>query len=673
MGSRAVAALPLKRRIWLPTEARNMDGSHPHAATLSPIPAPEISITTDPPLNGFDPWVDGDGGDDTYTWQVALTALTGGARLLRWCVRRRDGGPFRVLRCRAAVAMAAIDLHRVFVPVLHEAIGKRDLLSLPWSVDERSFATWSFPLLAALNRDNVNRLCLAFLDTVHTADATFSCYDREARLALARPVPRTTTVWADGLYLSAAARPVFDEVRTFVRAHDDAHGIVLQGAPAAAWDPVWCSWYGIGHGVDADTIAGMAPLLADTGVGTVIIDDGWFVRDHFDEVTGHYAADLGKFPDLPGLVAELHALGLQVLLWCAPLFRVGEIAHVPFVSKHCFQPEGGAATQFLCPRCPAVRAYAVRTVEHVMRTCGVDGLKIDFIDSLMAQAAQPCRGDHEHDIEDVGAAFTSLLADLRRAVEDVRADALIEFRMNYATPATRSFATSHRAQDAPFDADHIRRMCTRLRSWILRPERGPQGNVAPHTDPACWHPEESEVNVARFLASLVTSAVPMLSMDLRALPPRHLQLMAAWLGFYRQHRDLLLFGDHEVLGADAHHSLFRVHRDGVALWGVFTPEPPAILEAPRQTKQMWVLNGSRRTRLRCAVTGVCTGAWLAVVRDAGLAEVGRERLEALPDELTFDLTVPVAGALELVSDEVDARADRGEVSDSQRPSRGEPR
>ena len=107
--------------------------------------------------------------------------------------------------------------------------------------------------------------------------------------------------------------------------------------------------------------------------------------------------------------------------------------------------------------------------------------------------------------------------DAENAAKTVRADALLEFRMNYTNLVTRSFAISHQAQDSPLDFDHIRRMCTRLKSYMINPETGRQGNVAVHADPAYWQPGESPANVARFMSSLVTSGVPMLSTDLRTL------------------------------------------------------------------------------------------------------------------------------------------------------------
>ena len=305
----------------------------------------------------------------------------------------------------------------------------------------------------------------------------------------------------------------------------------------------------------------------------------------------------------------------------------------------------------LCPRNRAVRDYACRTVDHLLRTWGVDGLKIDFIDPLQAQASQPCVADHEHDLPDYGEAVHALLQGIRDAARAVRPDALLEFRMNYSTLATRAFATSHRAQDAPFDFDHIRRMCTRLKSWILDPAAGPAGNTAVHTDPAYWLNDESPENVARFMASLVTSAVPMLSMKLTELPAEHQRIARAWLRFYADHRELLLFGDHRVLGADAHHSLFVVHREGEAVWGVFTGQVPGTLRMPAAgIRRTWILNGSAQTQLFTRLAGVEGERLALVVCDRELAPIGAARIAVAAGRAVLDLEVPIGGALRVEVD-----------------------
>ncbi len=502
----------------------------------------------------------GEHGDEHFILSIGMNQAGPDSQLVHWRLRRRDGGTFKVRNFKVEAAVPGIELHRMFAPRLHEAIGKLDLISLPWGLDERTFTSWAFPLIAALNRNDENRFCMAFMDHVHTADAGHSCYDEDAKVSLKRPYDQEaleTDVWEETLYLSSAWRHILDEVRAFSRAYDRVNEPVLCATPAAVWEPVWCSWYGIKGDIDANYITAMAPLLAEWGFGSVIVDAGWFRNDGFDEQTGHYMPVEEKFPDLKAMVEEVQSYGLKILLWCAPLFNLGGIQQRPFIERN-LKRDGDTVHSFLCPQVREVREYVGRMVGHLMRTYGNDGLKIDFIDPLQADAAKKCTAEHEHDMADYGEAVEATLAIIHDAMKAVRPDALIEYRMNYSNLLTRSFATSHRAQDAPFDFDHIRRMCTRLKSYIIDPQAGAEGNVAVHTDPAYWLPEEPLDNVARFMASLAVSGVPMLSTDLRNL-----------LQFYRDNKELLLFGTQRYLSFDPHYSLFSVHRGDTALWSGF--------------------------------------------------------------------------------------------------------
>ncbi|MFH1573316.1 MAG: hypothetical protein ABIG68_04995 [Acidobacteriota bacterium] len=611
-----------------------------------------VSLNTDPELAGLDLMAEGEREVAGYACSTRIVPLDRESQLISWRIRRLDGGKFRVVDFKVNASVPGLDLHRMFVPVLHEGIGKLDRISLPWSIRERTFTSWSFPLIAALNRADENRFCMGFMDHVRTAEMTQNCYDEDARMGLRRVYdeePLETTLWEETLYLSCSGRHLFDELRAFARAYDQVQQPVLCQTPPAAWEPVWCSWYGIKNEVNAGYILGMAPLLKAWGFGSVIIDAGWFVRDGFDEDTGHYVPDEGKFPDLRGMIEAVQAQGLGVLLWCAPLFRLEGVAEQPFIRRNLLEPDGAPQKPFtLCPRVGAVRDYVRRMVGHLMQAYGADGLKIDMIDALKGPENHRCTADHEHDIESYGAAMHVLFKEIHDAVKAVRPDALIEFRMNYSNPVTRSFATSHRAQDAPYDFDHIRRMCTRLKSYMINPELGEEGNVAVHTDPAYWLPQESAENVARFMSSLVTSGVPMLSMDLRSLPEEHGLIVRAWLGFFGQHRDLLLFGAHRALSADPHYSIFSVHREKQVLWGIFTGYVPGELPVPgKGIRQLWLLNGSAQSRLFTRLPGVEGEGCRARIYDRGLGLTRTEELAIRGGILLLDVEIEVGGAIEI--------------------------
>ena len=119
-------------------------------------------------------------------------------------------------------------------------------------------------------------------------------------------------------------------------------------------------------------------------------DLGWWIEGAFDERTGHYHPN-EKFPDLRGMVEQLQDQGLKVLLWCAALHHLDAIAEQPFVKQHLLQSAKiDPNERFLCPRCQPVHDYVRSMVDHLMRTWGIDGLKIDFIDPYQDRYSAPC-------------------------------------------------------------------------------------------------------------------------------------------------------------------------------------------------------------------------------------------------------------------------------------------
>ena len=623
------------------------DGAVP--CTIFDVPF-TITLECDATLTGVNMLEPQGGVDPDYELSVDISDPHPQTRLLRWRLRRRDGASFQVKGFNVQASVPGVDLHRMWVPALNESIGKSDMISLPWGIDERSFVSWSFPFIAALSRQDINRFAIGFMDHIETAAATHNCYDEDAKIGLSRLYedgPMETTAWEETLYVSRTPVHLFDQVRQFARTYDQVHQPVLCETPDAVWKPVWCSWYGIKNDVTAEYVLDNAPHLQEMGFGSVIVDAGWWVDGHVDEATGHYKAN-EKFPDMPGMAARLNERDLRVLLWCAPLFHLDAIRENPFISKHMLKSVRPGVPGFLCPRCQPVHDYVRRMVEHIIRENGVDGLKIDFIDAGAADLSYACTADHEHDYPTYGQAMEALLRTIHEAAKGVRSDALLEFRMNYTNLVTRSYATSHRAQDSPLDFDHIRRMCTRLRSYMIDPEAGREGNVAVHADPAWWQPRDGAEIVACFMSSLVTSAVPMLSTDMRDLGAETRAIIKAWLGFYNERTDLIMFGRHRVLGTDPHHSIFSVHREGEAVIGIYTAALPGQLEMPDPSvRRLWILNGSGQDRLFARLTGIAGGVIVVNRYSRALELQESQSMPVFEGGAVLDLRVDIGGALEL--------------------------
>jgi alpha-galactosidase len=162
---------------------------------------------------------------------------------------------------------------------------------------------------------------------------------------------------------------------------------------------------------------------------------------------------------------------------------------------------------------------------------GLDGFKLDFIDSFTLNTDHSLREDPRRDIPSLEDAVNRLLTDVMAALRAIRPDILIEFRQSYVGPAIRKYGNMLRAADCPNDPYHNRLSCTDLRL--------PSGKTAVHSDMIMWHKDEPVERAAhQVLATLF--AVNQISVKLEEQSPEHLAMLRHLLTFMREHRETLL-------------------------------------------------------------------------------------------------------------------------------------
>ena len=207
----------------------------------------------------------------------------------------------------------------------------------------------------------------------------------------------------------------------------------------------------------------------------------------------------------------------------------------------------------------------------LMEKYPLDGLKVDFLDSVLPSIDDP------H-----GRITRRFIEDLSSAIRKGNAEALIEFRQSYATFGMLPYATQFRAGDVPFDfIDNFQRLA-QIRISI--------GDGVPvHADPVYWHPRETTANISRhMIASLV--GVPMLSMDLNKVSEPEKRIIAHWLGFYKEHLETLSQGKWDIrYGAAA---VNWVAANGAKSRIIILSEPHCLAEAVAAgcTEPQYVLN-----------------------------------------------------------------------------------
>jgi alpha-galactosidase len=400
--------------------------------------------------------------------------------------------------------------------------------------------------------------------------------------------------------------------------------------PDVARQAMYSTWYSDHQHVSAESVERHARAGSAYGTEAVIVDDGWQTDDtrRGYAYCGDWEPTGRKFPDMAGHVRRVHELGQQYVLWIAP-------ALIGVHSKAWDRLKGrtlgfadGEVTAVLDPRYPEVRDHLLECCIRPVRDWGVDGLKIDFIDSWARRSVPPAPGADCSSVDEGVERFLQAVTDELRKL---RPDLLIEFRQDYVHPRLWQFGTFLRAGDCPLDPveNRVRTIDCRLLA----------GDRAVHSDMLMWSPSASVENVAQQFIDVLFST-PQVSMELDALPPGHEQVVRYWLGFLRDHADALLHGVLLPSRPDARYTQVRAVGATETVVAVYT-NPVVRVQEPCTV----VVNGGAERRLY--VEGACGRRADLVVSDCSGHEVHRET--TTPPEV-WAIDVPVGGTARIVCD-----------------------
>ncbi|WP_051967483.1 glycoside hydrolase family 36 protein [Kitasatospora mediocidica] len=393
--------------------------------------------------------------------------------------------------------------------------------------------------------------------------------------------------------------------------------------PDAAFLPVFCTWYALHLDMTAADVERLAALAAPLGFAALIVDDGW----QTDEVSRSYATAgdwqpaPGGFPDFGAHVKRVQSLGLAYLLWHSLPFAGDRSEAAERLAGHTLAHLPELETSVLDPGSAPVRAHLVERLAAAVEAYGVDGLKIDFIDTFARYA---------RDQSAVAVGVHRLLAELDARLRADRPDLLVEHRQGYVGPGLWPYATMVRATDCPHNAVENRVRCTDLRLTA--------GPLAVHADPLTWHPQESPEQIAVLLQS-VLFATPQVSVDLARQSPEQLAALRFWLSVGREHIDLLQRGGFRPHRPELGYPLLEARRGAGLAFGRYAPvtipvtgEWELLLVANADPDPLVRLRfGQEPGRLLISVQD-CTGAMLMVTGSAG-------------DETELALDVPQGGLL----------------------------
>lgn len=309
--------------------------------------------------------------------------------------------------------------------------------------------------------------------------------------------------------------------------------------PEAGRIALFSAWYAMHQDVTAESVEAQARLAAPVGLGAVIVDDGWQTTDRNRGFAfcGDWDVNTEAFPDMAAHVARVQAMGVRYLLWFgAPLIGRNSNAWTELEGKLLGYDERQKAGVF-DPRLPEVRKLMVGRIARAVTGWGVDGLKIDFIDSWARFEATPRPGT---DCDTVDEGAERFLHELLAATRGARPDVLVEFRQGYIGPRLWRYGTLLRAGDCPADAAQNRAATLDVR--ILG------GDRAVHADMLMWHPDASAQAAAAQLTAVLFS-VPQISVRLDLISDLHRRVLSFWLGVADRWRSVLQHGVLATAGA----------------------------------------------------------------------------------------------------------------------------
>jgi hypothetical protein len=171
--------------------------------------------------------------------------------------------------------------------------------------------------------------------------------------------------------------------------------------------------------------------------------------------------------------------------------------------------------------------------------------------------------------------------------------------------------------DTPQDYNMNRRDVVYMKTF------GP--GVLTHACCTSWAITESDVNVARQMASVVLAGVPAFSVKLAESPARHNAIIKAWLAFYEPNKRDLVLGRMTPLLPTPPSAALRIEAEKQAFFGFFEAMP-GLIELTSPVNKITLVNAfSNRTVTR--LEGV-SGEWQAQLYDEAWQPIRKTRLKS---------------------------------------------
>ncbi len=488
-------------------------------------------------------------------------------------------------------------------------------------------ASW-MPLHALVSSNGRNRLNIALSDAktpmtlatgISEENACVECDITFFTFKIA-PIKEYNAV----LRLDMRDIPYYDSVYDVVSWWENECGYKPAYVPEHAKLPMNSLWYSYHQALDVEDIIKECELSKLLGMDTVIIDDGWQTDDNSRGYAycGDWELATSKIPDMKEFVDRIHAIGMKVMLWYS----------VPFVGlrsknydrfKDMLLDHTGNMRDYwsMDPRYKEVREFLISIYVEAITNWGLDGLKLDFIDSFQLHG-KSLEYDARRDYQSLEDAIDVLMTDVKNALTKIDPEVLIEFRQTYVGPAIRKYGNMLRVGDCPGDAMLNRQDVVNLRLT--------SGETAVHSDMIMWHYDDSVESAAMQFVSVIFS-VPQVSMKIARLSAEHKKMLKFYLSFWRENREVLIGGKLLAANPECAYSLVCSEKNGEAVFVAYTD---TVIDCSKYAK-LSCINASRNKSL---ILKNAKGKNYRVVNC-----LGEEISSGSIDSALFEVAVPVCG------------------------------
>lgn len=349
--------------------------------------------------------------------------------------------------------------------------------------------------------------------------------------------------------------------------------------PEHASAPLYSAWYSFHQRTIPGEIIAQCKIAKEYGMDTLIVDDGWQTDDNSRGYgyCGDWEVCQAKIPNMKDFVDQIHALDMKFVIWFSVPF-------VGFFSKNFERFKGKYLrsrkprnAMILDPRFKEVREFIVDKYVDFVNEYGIDGLKLDFIDSFSLNEESSTDYD-QMDTVSVEDAVEMLLCEASERLKAINPDFLIEFRQSYIGPVISQYGNMLRVTDCPNDP-----LMNRVHSLNMRICQ--DGII--HSDMMMWNKDEADTAVAYQLLSTMF-CVPQISILFENITENHKKILKNYISFWREHKDTILRGEMEYFDVHANYSQAKSTKNGECVSVLFQ----SVVDVVASDKTSYIFNAT---------------------------------------------------------------------------------